>query len=268
MSLFTPTAYYFGQPVPAAVAGQVPTLRADPSASFLIYAMAGTYFSGSFSMTDYNTDLSAQIRGSGNSYGNLPATGSGTVAASAGQVKWTAPYATSMLINGAKNGGGQAASDTNFSPQSGDYTIECWVNSASTGTRNYFYKQSGVTSTSTMNWGVLFSDGRNRLVLESAAELVTDSVAQTRVSNTWYHVAMCKQSTTYSVYFNGNRIINFTNASYGTLNAGSAAAAQLFGRSDDASQTAFYYQDYRIYKGVAKYSGATITTPLSMVYYA
>jgi hypothetical protein len=272
MSLFTGTAFYQQQAAAATLALQA-TIRPDPSASFIVYAVPGNYFSGSFSMTNYNTDISQVIRGSGNGYGNLPATGSGTgPSASATQVKWTQAdgYYNSLTLSGAKVFGAVANTVTDFQIGSGDYTIEMWSNSASTGTRNYFWKNGGTTAGSMMNFGTLFSDGRIRLVISSGTnQLSTDSVAQTRVSNTWYHVAFVKSGSTYSIYFNGSRVINFTNATYSSLNNGdSTAPAQFGGRPDDASQTAYFFQDYRIYKGSANYSGATITLPQSMVYYA
>jgi hypothetical protein len=269
MSLFTATAFYQQQ---AATLALQATIRPDPSASFIVYAVPGNYFSGSFSMTNYNTDISQVIRGSGTGYGNLPATGSGTGPnASATQVKWTAAdgYYNSLTLGGAKVFGAVANTVTDFQIGSGDYTIECWVNSASTATRNYFWKNGGTVAGSMMNIGMLFSDGRIRTVLNSGAnQTAQDTATNSRVDNTWYHFAFCKSGSTFTVYWNGTRVLNYTNATYATLNNGdSTSPAQFGGRPDDASQGTFYIQDYRVYKGVAKYTGATITLPQSIVYY-
>ena len=71
--------------------------------------------------------------------------------------------------------------------------------------------------------------------------------------------------SSFNSLFNGECVQSFTLGA--TLKTGSAAF-ELFNRQDDSVNT-IRFQDYRIYKGVAKYgslvSGSLYTVPESMV---
>lgn len=75
--------------------------------------------------------------------------------------------------------------------------------------------------------------------------------------DTWYHVAVSYDGTTTSFYFNGSRV--------GTSTAAYASRTGLgvmrVGGADDGSSFHGYIDDFRITKGTARYSGATITVP-------
>lgn len=72
----------------------------------------------------------------------------------------------------------------------------------------------------------------------------------------WYHVAVSHDGTTTSFYFNGSRVGTSTNAY-----ASRVSDIMRVGGADDGSSFHGYIDDFRITKGTARYSGATITVP-------
>tara|TARA_R110000824_G_scaffold70502_10_gene180853 strand:- start:1977 stop:2732 length:756 start_codon:yes stop_codon:yes gene_type:complete len=72
----------------------------------------------------------------------------------------------------------------------------------------------------------------------------------------WYHVAVSHDGTTTSFYFNGSRVGTSTNAY-----ASRVSDIMRVGGADDGSSFHGYIDDFRMTKGTARYSGATITVP-------
>lgn len=74
--------------------------------------------------------------------------------------------------------------------------------------------------------------------------------------DTWYHVAVSYDGTTTSFYFNGSRVGTSTDAY-----ASRSSNIMRVGGADNGSSWHGYIDDFRITKGVSRYSGATITIP-------
>ena len=77
-------------------------------------------------------------------------------------------------------------------------------------------------------------------------------------ANTWYHMAVACDGTDTEAYFNGTRWGSYSSSSYGLPTA--ATKVRLMGSVSNHS-TNGYADDFRITKGTARYTGATLTIP-------
>ena len=78
-------------------------------------------------------------------------------------------------------------------------------------------------------------------------------------ASTWQHIATVFDGTNLSTYIDGSRIGHRTSGN--TFGSVSTKYISLGSSIDGANQTPIYYSDVRITKGLARYSGATITVP-------
>jgi hypothetical protein len=235
-------------------------IRTDPYASYISYAAPMNYFSASFDMTAYNSDIHASVKGSGTNF-VFPTTGSGIVTASADYNHWASDgYVTSMNVGNYVNGGAYGNPvPTELNMGSGDFVYECYVNPT----------QSVPSNSMLLMWGypnfascAIFSNG-GIPTMRVYADGVTNDGVLTMTPGTWYHWAMSRSGNNYRGYFNGNLIVTL-NSSVGLS---TNSPTQILGISTDANPP-MYVQDYRIYKGTDKgYTGSTITPPPSIVTY-
>jgi hypothetical protein len=238
------------------------SIRTDPFSASLSLAIPGYLFTNpqGFAQTTYRSDISSYIRGTGASYTNLAVTGSGTFYMSASNAFTTDGYDGSMFVNGIQNQGAVASNDTNFDITAGTFTIETYFNepSGSGFNRSFMYCLNGTA-------GFDFQVQSNNTFRWTTRNVAYDSSpASTINTNTWYHVAISATANgDTAIFFNGSRVFS------GNLSApnGPNTAIQLLGRSD-ASMGPFLFNDFRLYKGVAKYSplSSSITPPPSMIY--
>lgn len=260
MSIFQPTAFYNIQPPAAAAAGA--TIRTDPYAAYIAYAQPMNYFSGSFGMTNFDSDIHASIKGSGTNY-KFPTSGSGTYQATAGKTAFASDgYVTSLRLSGDQNAGawGTATAPTDLQMSNSNFVWEIWVNTDATIINNGIamlraYSNTGAWSFSQNPAYIRYLVGPGDIYLDSATTLP-------KTANVWRHWAFVRSGNNFYCYWDGTRVINFSNA----LTIGLNNPVQLLGQaSGDSSQTV-QFQDFRIYKGTDKgYTGSTITPPLSMV---
>jgi len=256
MSLFTPTAFYFGQPV-AAAAGYI--IRPDTYASSVTVAIPGTQFGSTFGQTSFRSDISGYING-GSSFADCALTGSGQTTSSTTNFS-TVPYATSMSRPSSTNMGALPGTATNINFGSGNFTIECYYNAVS-GTADTW-------SLFSYNNGCGFfgysSAGYHRWVVQnaSAGETLVDYAGGNPVNGTWYHIALTRSGTTWYACLNGTIRGNMTLSGA----VGTTAAFGMMGWVGAAMRPTVF-QDFRVTKGVARYTGAvnaTYTIPLSIV---
>ena len=258
MAIFSPTIYYFGQPV-AAAAGFI--IRPDANASSVTVAIPGTQFGSTFGQTDYRSDISGFING-GTSLTNaeMPLTGSGQTTSTTTNFS-TVPYGTSMSRSTSGNMGSILGTATNVNFGSSAFTVEAWYNGV-----------SGTATTWTLfsyNNGCGFfgysSAGYHRWVAQnsSAGETLVDYAGGNPVNGTWYHIALTRSGTTWYACLNGTIRGNLTLSGA----VGTTAPFQMMGRGGDTLRTTVF-QDFRVTKGVARYTGAvnaTYTLPSSIV---
>ena len=142
-----------------------------------------------------------------------------------------------------------ASDNTKYQMGTGDFTVECWVYSTSTsGTQNIFqvYKSSG-----SKYYGVYYSSSSLRFQIAGSggAEVNVGNIVMGK--NKWTHIAMVRDGGTLRAFVDGVQV-----------GSGSVSAdinedgyVAYVGRHQP-SNNGFtgYMQEFRIYKGVAKYT--------------
>jgi hypothetical protein len=259
--IIQPFSYLAEAPVAAAAAGA--TIRADAYSSFIAYAQPMNYFSGSFGMTNFDSDIHASILGSGTNY-KFPATGSGTYQATAAKTAFAANgYVTSLKISGNQNAGGFGGTVTpaDLKMATSNFVWEAWVNTDATiSGQGIFillaYDQTG-------NWSFNSTPAYIRFLI-GPGDYYSDSVTSlAKTANTWRHWAFVRSGNNFYAYWDGTKVVT---VSPGAITVGNNNPNRLLGSGNGDALNTAQYQDFRIYKGTDKgYTGATITPPLSMV---
>lgn len=241
----------------APVAPLVPTFRTDAYSASLVFGTPGNLFT-SLGMQYAWSDVSADIRGTGSNLSVLTA----NLTSSATYNNFSSDdYVESSEVS--STGRFRSSDDTQFEFGSGDFTIETWINAGSDTSPNRFifsdYTIYNVPQSQL--WLALNGAGRVTVVLAgNSAETYYQSNVLTWTANQWYHIAISRNGTTFSVYRDGVQILQWTRTV--TLHA-TNQGKYLMGYYNAGGETV-YVQDYRIYKGVGKYPTA-FTPPNSMV---
>jgi hypothetical protein len=167
-----------------------------------------------------------------------------------------------------------------FSFGSDDFTIETWVNfgSATNGFGILAHKYvPTVPSSSEYFFSIRTSGAGQQLVVSlvgglgffgSEAVFIEPTTYLTSV-NEWQHVAVVKEGDYISMYRNGVRVLgpSIIPEQQRTLNTIPSQPLRVFGTQTlgNSFPSNMFMQDYRIYKGVAKYTGNTPGIPLSII---
>jgi hypothetical protein len=233
--------------------------RNDPFSASLSFATPGNLF-GNFGMVYDWSDVSADIKGTGVNKSVLTAdlTGSSTLNNFAAD-----GYTKSTLRNNI--GALRASDDTDMEFGSGNYTIECWFNPGADTSPNitFFYDRLGGIETSALWCRIDVADGNKLSMLTdgSGEEHNTQGSALTWTANTWYHICFQRSGNVFNTFRDG--VVQGNRTLSQTLN--STSNPKYLMSRETTSTDSVYIQDYRIYKGIAKYSTAGFTPPLSMV---
>jgi len=147
----------------------------------------------------------------------------------------------------------RASSNAAFSPGTGNFTFEAWINPLSWATTAPFF----VVQTTGGLW--IGKNGSNFVVRAAnvADQLQTATIPST---NQWTHIVAVRSGTTLSLFFNGTRVATTTN-SYNFAQGGASVG------SDADPGTVTYYTGYisnaRLVKGTAVYdpTASTLTVP-------
>ncbi len=208
----------------------------DPFAANLILALTlhGTNGGSAFS------DRSATIKGSGTnksvSGGNvLTSTASSHYYGSSAYWDGTGDYMTII-----------APSDFAFG--TGDFTIEYWINTTDTD----FNLMHPNGSTGAGFWGNIVQGSSFNWNNAYNSSNLWNVNASPILDGAWHHVAICKENGRFSVFFDGVS----QPASGGTFRDGSdysGSDSWRIGGGGNLSDFNGYLQDFRIYKGIAKY---------------
>jgi hypothetical protein len=218
--------------------------RTDSNASSLVLAipMDGTNNGTTF------TDESANIRGSGSA---KSITRNGDTKTLTAVSKF---YGSSGFFDGA--GVGYLVSNGGGNLGSGDFTIELWTylisrnsiypcffgnyDAFGAGALSFF---AGHISYNTSKY-TIFANGSGTPVILSSSVIIY---------NSWAHLAVVRSGSTLTLYING--IADSSGTISGTLDGLGGTA--YIGASGDVAPQSFlngYLQDFRIYKGLAKYT--------------
>ena len=251
---------YFGQIITTPAGA---TIRPDTYASSVTIAIPGTKFGDTFGQTDYRSDISGYING-GTSLTNaqMPLTGSGQASSTTSNFSG---YTTSMNRPSATNYGGLTGTLSNIDFGTGAFTIEGWMNPTSgTGDCWMSFKYNN-------GWGFFgwSSAGYYRWVGQNAAanEGLRDYTT-TLTNGTWVHIFIARDGATWYGGVGGfiRGVCTFRNSGNATGTTSSHTIANAFVPPNAARPAV--YQDYRVTKGVARYTGtvgSAYTVPQSIV---
>lgn len=262
MAIFSPTIYYFGQPVTAAAAAGA-TIRSDVYASSVTVAIPGTQFGSAFGQTSFRSDISGYING-GSSLSDPTTTGTPVTSAT---VKFGSDgYTTSIDRPSAATIGDLAGTTTNINFGSGDFTIECWFKPKSTNSGDGFSLFSYNAGCGFFGWS---GAGYYRWIAQNSSfgeDLFDYSTSAPTVAD-WHHIFMSRSG---NLWYGGVDGVIRTNSAQFTLSGavGTSATFNMGGWPGNGSQFAALYQDFRVTKGVARYTGAngaSYTQPQSIV---
>ena len=163
----------------------------------------------------------------------------------------------SMFFNG--NSGLSFASSPSFNFNTGNYTVEGWLNLTSNTMSNAAVFAFGVT-----NLGLWFGGSGNgyRLGIYNNGgytDLTSSGITQNSFLNTWKHFAMVRNNSTLSVYVNGNSVYSTASTNYLP-----GPTFLEIGYSQSSNYLQGYIDDFRISKGYARYT-SNFTPPLEHV---
>jgi hypothetical protein len=242
--------------------------RNDPFSASLVLALPLSYFP-SLGMSSVTSDVHKQINTAGSSNYTISTLGTaGNTYASSSIVKFPTDGYTQSYVTKV-NGALTTANNTEFSISNGAFTVEGWVNLTDTSapaSATFFHKYVGGNPSASETL-YDYQSGNTRFALDFgvSGECFAQAAATFTAGN-WYHFAFQRTSLAagadVSLYFNGTRVL-FQSCN-NTINT-TSTIPQFIG-VNNGNNTINAFQDYRIYKGVAKYSGTTITPPQSIVY--
>ena len=212
--------------------------RSDQYASSLVLAVP---MNGANNGTTF-TDQSAIIKGSGSA---KTVTNNGSIPTLTAQSKF---YGSSAYISNAATQSltfGNYGTDFQFT---GDFTIECWVYPTTSGATDgsLFVLQSGGNNYFAFN----FDPGTQFNIYNNSTGPSWSPSVSSVITGQWNHLAFVRSGSTQQIFVNGVSI--GTNTASGTLGYSSADFARIGGGGSGALNS--YIQDFRIYKGVAKYT--------------
>ena len=232
-------------------------IRPDTNASSVTAAIPGTKFGTTFGQSTFRSDISGYING-GSSFADAAMTGSGQTTSTT--TNFSGVYDTSMSRGASSNLGALPGTVSNVNFGTGNFTIECWFYQNSNS--NAFMAFGYNAGWGFFNWS---SAGYYRWVAQNASfgETLVD-YATSAPNGTWVHIAFCRSGTTWYGALNGTIRANMTLSGA----TGTSAPTQMMGYSADGSMATTLFQDFRITKGVARYTGSvgtTYTVPQSIV---
>jgi hypothetical protein len=237
--------------------GQIffPLSITDPYASYLLLALP-------LNATYQLADISASLRGSGSNFASSAVNSAALTSSSSkfySQSLDVSPYSTNKYVAL----GGTSILNTALSLTGSDFTIEMWIYPLANNVGYQAYaSHSGDTGDQQSGW-IIITESNNNLYSYMGSGWPVQLASTTQPSiNVWHHIALTRSGSVYGLYYDGNRVASTTNATSistptsQTLRIGSYQWFPGGARSANA-----YIQDFRMYKGIAKYTGATYTVP-------
>ena len=164
-------------------------------------------------------------------------------------------YSGSFVFDGSNDQiSSNASSDFDFG--SGDFTIETWMNMDSISAGQAILEYSGQSSSSAPDGQWYFSTSTGWQWFHNSTNYAV--IAKAKVpTDKWIHLALVREGDVITHYLNG---VCEASEAYTRTDAGSSSRVLIIGQQNSSSYFDGHLQDYRIYKGVAKYSGTTVGT--------
>ena len=147
----------------------------------------------------------------------------------------------------------------------GNFTIECWAYATSVGTQQGLVNITNTASSGANGLSLYFDTSNKVTFYVNGNTTVTSSAINAVTANTWYHIALVRNSTTNTLYINGTSAATST-----TTPTWPATPSIGIGRiyNDNTGVTLNgYISNVRIVKGTAVYTAnfTPPTTPLTAV---
>jgi len=261
--------------------------RFDANSASLVLASPGSTF-GPVTMTSWSMqygwdDVSAFIRTNGTNF--QMTTASLELYNSQSYNNFTNNYTSSTYVGGIMWDSGSApltASYSLYNPlnttssvfdfDSEQFTVEAYINfgNNTSGSLPIISRYVPTVSVSSSYQLTYQTTGSLRRL---AAILVFDNLSETEQysstinpsNDTWYHIAFTKDATHFRGYFDGVKVLEYATTS--SLNSTPSISTRILGfqKLDNLPYLDVFYQDYRVYNGVAKYTGNSYTPPESMI---
>ena len=131
----------------------------------------------------------------------------------------------------------------------GDFTIEGWYYVTSFAGNDHYLFDFRSTQATDQRLS-LREEGTADLAVEIAGIAVTTTSTAALSENTWHHVAVSRSGTDLRVFIDGNSQLTYTDST----DLGPAAPLHLGADYLDSDGTSAFIDDFRIEKGVAKYT--------------
>ena len=147
-----------------------------------------------------------------------------------------------------------AGSDFDFG--SGDFTLETWLNMDTIGAGQAILEFIGQSSATSPDGQWYFSTSNGWHWFHNSSAYAIIPKARVPVDK-WIHMALVREGDVITHYLNG---VCEASSAYTRTDAGSSSRALIIGQQNSSSYFDGHLQDYRVYKGVAKYSGTTVGT--------
>lgn len=168
------------------------------------------------------------------------------------------PYAGSYYSN-YFDGTGDYISLTGSTPiqfGSGDFTIECWIWTSSNSAGTFYGDRNGANFTGMV---IGLSTAKVYLLMSTGSSWNINTYSVTTGSsitlNAWNHVAVCRSSSTITVFINGTS--SYTQSFTGSL--AQSSTVRIGAEAGDTAAFAGYISNFRMVKGTALYT--TTFTP-------
>jgi hypothetical protein len=264
-------------PASATASGTAGQIAYDSTGNFYICTATNTWVRSQLAVWETDpsfSSVSLLLRMEGAASNFLDISGSPkTITAYHGATQSTAAAkfnSKSLYLNGTTFGAGPYLSvpySSAFDLSSGDWTVECWAYATALNASNNLFAINGDGSSNAQVTVVPQANGSAYFLTQGAGGDWLDttlSAAGTFTTNTWQHVAAVRAGNVFRLYVNGISVVSFTSSS-ALMNASglSTIGARLpAGNSTVGSQTwQGYIDEFRVTKGLARYTGATITVP-------
>lgn len=161
--------------------------------------------------------------------------------------------------------------DTSFHVGSGDFTIECWIYRSSAVNMNIINKRP--SSAADTQWLYFQINSTGTLRLWATSNSSTWDIANgfnfahnTLSTGQWHHVALVRSGTEIAAYVDGTKATNTITTSASIANGGTNTVQIAGDPAYNASYVNGYIDDFRITKGVARYTASFVppTIPLPL----
>ena len=219
-----------------------PGVRPDPLASNIVLALPLS----DRSATAIGVDVHHLIKGSGSP---KTLTNNGSIANNITQPHFYGRSGAVDLADMYTDRIEISASD-DFNMGTGDFTVECWIHPRSTSAvdASLFVTHDGSTY-----FAFNFDPGGEFNIYLSASSVALTAEEGLIEYDKWNHVALVRYGNVVKVYVNGLSIGSINHTGSVGYSAASTTLCRI-GGAGGSTAGALYMQDYRIYKGVAKYT--------------